>query len=791
MANILDRFSSALAAFRNPSTRVPQNKDFPLPIIWHVQNPGQFAWQLIDYEAYASEGFSRNAVNYAAIKYKFDAIAQAPLRVYEGTPDNAVLTDDASNPLVALAYRPNEYMSRVEFMQYCVLYLNLHGNCFIYYTSNRDGLKQALYPLRPDRVSIIPRKKDSRERGNSGVKTIGYAYHPDGIAGEKTVPILPENMLHIKFPNPYDPLEGQGYGLSPMSAAAPNVDTDNYMTKFLANFFKNQGILPGGIVELPYEANNEDIQRLRSQMEDMYGGASNWGKPIVLDSGGKYNSMSVSFADMGLDQIDLRNIRRSTAVFGVPGRLIGLDEANSTYNNIQEAKEDFWQRTMYSELLLFEEEMRHKISAGDGTFLRFDVTGIPAFAEDTTSQVANYTELVKHFVPPNEAARIAGLQIPETEYGNIVYMPVGLVPAGQQMAQNDATINATNQSEPPAATEDEPSTPDDTEAPDQDMEDVEERFRLSPPQVKRSNTATHIMKKVKAWDFDTKSFVAMAQDQIARSAEEEWEDAIRAQFKRQQAGCLKIINEQKSLSKSERKNVDMNDLELALRIYLFSVGVGEWQDALVPLLIKLIQEAREAWNERLELETVIPGFRAMFLTRASIEGEAWFAGYTLQFAKAITDTTMEGVHAVIRDGLAEGFGTDKIGNKIELLFQQYMAGGTAKEDWAFMTERMPPYRTEMIARTETHGAMSNSNHAFFKRVGVPKKEWWATADARTRETHLAAWRKYTTGGAIGPIDIDALFNVGAAQMKCPGDKSAPLREFINCRCVELPYYGEQ
>lgn len=774
MLPITNRFSAALTAFLNPGKPkeeyilppgIDEQKEYPLPLIWQMVSPGRYQWSLINYEAYSQEGFSQNEVIYSAIKYKFDSIAQSPLRAYKGKRNNPELSENESSPLYQLAERPNEYMGMTQFLQLCVVYLNLHGNCFIYFKKKQP---YGLYPLRPDRVQII---------SDESKRVLGYLYFPDGTSIEKSVAIRAEEMLHVKLPNPYDPLEGLGYGLSPLSAAAKTGDIDNRMTNFLAEFFARNGIQPGGVIELPYESDIEDMAALREQWLENYGGSTKWGKPIVIDSGGSFKPLSMTFTDMALDNIDLRNVRRITSVFGVDGKLIGLDSESSTYNNLSEAENAFWTRVMITELKLFEEELYYKVRF-DNEFLKFDVSAIPAFAEDVTAKIDNYTKLVNAFVPPNIASERTGLNLPALEGGDIGYAPAGLIPVEQKL-------------NPP-----QPAAP--AQLPDgiQEGEIEEEEPEPEPTEEEQAaaKAVQHGIRNLKLrFDFDTKESMADSQDKIARKYEPKLAQTAYKQFGKDKHEIMQLYAKATKSARKAHKSFDWNDFENSIRFYLFVKGQGEWSWEFAVWFVELAWDARDDWIDRMALRQAFPNidFDAIFLTRSSIEAEAWFANYTLQFARSINQTTYEGIHAIIRDGLAEGYGTDKIGHKLQLLFDQYMTGGTSPEDWAFMQERMPAYRVEMIARTETHGAMSASNHYFFKRTGATHKEWIATADDRTRETHLAAWDRYSEGGSPGPIPIDENFIVGGAEMRYPGDKSGPLREFINCRCVELPFYPEE
>lgn len=94
---------------------------------------------------------------------------------------------------------------------------------------------------------------------------------------------------------------------------------------------------------------------------------------------------------------------------------------------------------------------------------------------------------------------------------------------------------------------------------------------------------------------------------------------------------------------------------------------------------------------------------------------------------------------------------------------------------------------ERIARTETHGALQSTQHATASAVanaGVEMtKEWLATHDGRTRESHADA-----DGRIVG---VEEMFSVGDVEMMFPGDSGDP-GEDINCRCdviYEMPAVG--
>lgn len=87
-------------------------------------------------------------------------------------------------------------------------------------------------------------------------------------------------------------------------------------------------------------------------------------------------------------------------------------------------------------------------------------------------------------------------------------------------------------------------------------------------------------------------------------------------------------------------------------------------------------------------------------------------------------------------------------------------------------------RARNIARNETNRLVNGMTHEAMK--GLYQKHMWVSEnDKKTRKTHRKA------DGQI--VDIDKPFKVGGYEMMFPGDDSlgAPLKEIINCRCMEM------
>lgn len=97
--------------------------------------------------------------------------------------------------------------------------------------------------------------------------------------------------------------------------------------------------------------------------------------------------------------------------------------------------------------------------------------------------------------------------------------------------------------------------------------------------------------------------------------------------------------------------------------------------------------------------------------------------------------------------------------------------------WRWDHDAVRIARTEAVA-AYNGGAQAAAEQALLEgRAGGMVKEWLATADDRTRDTHRAA------DGQTRPIGQP--FLVGGFPLMFPGDPAAPPAETVQCRCTQL------
>lgn len=134
----------------------------------------------------------------------------------------------------------------------------------------------------------------------------------------------------------------------------------------------------------------------------------------------------------------------------------------------------------------------------------------------------------------------------------------------------------------------------------------------------------------------------------------------------------------------------------------------------------------------------------------------------------INRTTESQIRGIIRTGLDDGLGVDKIGKRIRELSTPFSA-----------------LRAHVIARTETHTAANFGAQTAAELTGLDmKREWVSTLDSRTRDTSEAD-HVHADGQVVG---MKEPFIVSGERLMFPGDPRGSAANTIMCRCAVVFIY---
>jgi HK97 family phage portal protein len=317
------------------------------------------------YEAQVRDGYVANPVAQRAVRLVSESVAWAP--VYSDRSGTSIREGDGQGErAVGLVTAP--------LLETVSAQLLLHGNAFVQVLVDAEAAPAELYPLRPERVTVEP---------GAGGWPQAYVYK----AGEAKTRLPARDglgrptLVHLKAMHPLD----DHYGLGCLGAAAGAVAIHNAATRWNKALLDNAARPSGALVHDPADGSaltGEQLDRLRSDLDALFAGAANAGRPMLLDGGLKWQAMSLTPAEMDFVGLKAAAAREIALAFGVPPMLLGLP-GDSTYANYREANRALWRLTV----LPMAERILAGLSGGlaawwPGTRLRVDVDQVTALAED-------------------------------------------------------------------------------------------------------------------------------------------------------------------------------------------------------------------------------------------------------------------------------------------------------------------------------------------------------------------------------------------------------------------------
>lgn len=286
-------------------------------------------WSGRDFRTAAREGVMGNAVTYRCVRMIAESAASVPWLLYDGRKELD------SHPLLSLLAAPNREEEGSILFERWYAYLQCAGDAYLEAVGVANDVRE-LYVLRPDRVSVV---------ADAGGWPVAYDYKVDGRAtrlSRATDGFMP--VLHARLFHPLD----DHYGLSPIAAAGTALDVHNAGAAWTKSLLDNAARPSGALVYKGPDGGSltdEQFARLKRELEDSYQGAANAGRPMVLEGGLDWRSMSYTPAELDFSRSRDVAAREIALAFGVPPMLLGIPGDN-TYANYREANLVFWRQTV-------------------------------------------------------------------------------------------------------------------------------------------------------------------------------------------------------------------------------------------------------------------------------------------------------------------------------------------------------------------------------------------------------------------------------------------------------------
>jgi len=259
---------------------------------------------------------SFNGWVYANVSVLAEEISKMEFELYKIVMRNGEieLQEVESHPLLDLLDRFNDFTTTSQAMYLTEVYQELAGDTFIVVDGNGSNIKN-LFLLQPDKVAIV---LGDPSEGNI-VKQYVYT---DTIDGKQVKTVYePEQILHIKTPNPTNPYRGK----SVVEASAIDIDTDNLAQEMLKMFFKN-GATPSVVLTSESRITKDDIERIQLDLKRTYGGVRNAFKSMILGNGLKPVALQQTAKEMQYLEIEMAMRDKIMAMFKNTKSSLGIVE---------------------------------------------------------------------------------------------------------------------------------------------------------------------------------------------------------------------------------------------------------------------------------------------------------------------------------------------------------------------------------------------------------------------------------------------------------------------------------
>lgn len=328
-----------------------------------VHRAGQDYYSLLRY------GLLENPAIFRAVEDIALGAASVPLDVYVGgqkAPDH---------PVAKLLRKPTLRGSGTGFMALVYADYALSRNAFIQIS---DGMSDGA----PVSLKRLPAQDTTVERPDSrGVPYTLYRYGSTEWKVSDADELSP--ILHVRGLNPF----AEEVGLSPLRPSRTAIDRHNLANEWNAQLLQNSA-KPSGALTVKADQNGtasltpEQRDVLKAELEEMFSGPENAGRPPVLEGGLDWVSMGLSPVDMDWTEAKASAARDAAVALGYPPMLLAIPGDN-TFSNQREARLALWENTIIPMVQLFCQEMAAAFGArfpSQAIEIRPNLNNVPALA---------------------------------------------------------------------------------------------------------------------------------------------------------------------------------------------------------------------------------------------------------------------------------------------------------------------------------------------------------------------------------------------------------------------------
>lgn len=298
-----------------------------------------------------------NDVVWAAHRYLTQTVAQLPARIMQKTstgrkPVFNHRIDDVLN------WRPNPELSPFQFRETMTGWAIMHGNGVAEIEKDQIGRVKYLLPIEPKRIEFL-RNAESGE----------LIYRVDR-QGMEPVDLKSEEVFHLRG-------YGNGpVGLSVIEYAAQTIGWARATELFGASFF-GEGMHFGGVISSKMPMKPDDMNRMRAELKQNFGGASRAGKWFIGDNDLTITKMTATPDEAQFVNVMQHQIEAICRWMGVPPHKVH-HLLRMTYNNVEQMSIDVVGDSIVPWAMRLEQEAEYKLFGQNRSnfYVKFEVKGL-------------------------------------------------------------------------------------------------------------------------------------------------------------------------------------------------------------------------------------------------------------------------------------------------------------------------------------------------------------------------------------------------------------------------------
>lgn len=302
----------------------------------------------------------RMSTVYACVRLLGDTISSLPLGAYVRRGRNRISYASVYGETPNWVFQPNPESTRLEFYEQVIASLLLEGNAFVLKVMDDMGEVLELYVLNPRDVLV--------ERPVPGEPV---RYRVRDAVGNFSFVLSANEIVHI----PLFRLPGQLLGLGPIGAARITLGSAMAAEVYAASYFGNAAN-PGGVIEVPGEMTQEQVDDLARDWNINHTGPYRAGKLGVLTGGASFKPLTLNAADAQLLEVRRFGVEEIARLFRVPVSLLGHPVAGAmSFASVEAQNLSFVQHSLRPLLERIEQAFSPLLPESDG-FIKFNLDAL-------------------------------------------------------------------------------------------------------------------------------------------------------------------------------------------------------------------------------------------------------------------------------------------------------------------------------------------------------------------------------------------------------------------------------